>query len=156
MTKLSEIHSRHILNGFLRIHKQLAELEALLVQCETASPFSRVVKDLSTAECRALQDHFAQIRAAMLAHLEDLGIPLEIRATSVRWTVETSLMHIQTAVDDMRPKQLAGYGELGTTEQAAILKTQEDLTRLLERVRDCLRPELGSDPRSTRQTPGGL
>ncbi len=145
MTQLSEIHSRHILHGFLRVHKQLAELEALLLQCQTASPFSRFVRDVSSTECHVLQAHFARIRAAMLTHLANLGIPLEIRATSVRWTVETSLMHLQTAVDDMGPKQLAGYGELGPTEQAAIRKVQDDLTRLLGNVRESLQEETPGD-----------
>ncbi len=81
----------------------------------------------------------------MLAHLEDLGIPLEVRATSVRWTFETCLMHLQTAVDDMGPKQLAGYGKLGPTQQAAIRKMQADLTRLLEGVRESLQEETHGD-----------
>ena len=79
MSELSEIHRRHILHGFLSVHKQMAELEALLIQSETASPFSQLVRDLSPTECSTLKDHFARIRSAMLAHLEDLGIPLEVR-----------------------------------------------------------------------------
>ena len=80
---------------------------SLLLQCQTASPFSRFVRDVSSTECHVLQAHLADpCRDA--THLANLGIPLEIRATSVGWTVETSLMHLQTAVDDMGPKQLAG------------------------------------------------
>src|SRR5208337_3740271 len=145
MSQLSQNHRRHILQGFLSVHKRMAELEALLVESATSSPFSQSVKDVSPTECRVVQDHFARIRAAMRAHLDDLGIPLEVRPTSVRWTFETSLMHLQTAVDDMGPKQLAGYGPLDPTGQAAVARIQDDLTRLLERVRAYLRQGLGRD-----------
>ena len=145
MSQLSQNHRRHILHGFLSVHKQMAELEALLVQSGTTSPFSQSVKDVSPTECRVVQDHFARIRSAMLAHLDDLGIPLEVRTTSVRWIFETNLMHLQVAVDDMGPKRLAGYGALDPTGQAAVARIQDDLTRLLERVRAYLRQGLGRD-----------
>ena len=145
MSQLSQNHSRHILHGFFSMHKQMAELESLLVQSETTTPFSQFVKDVSPTECRVVQDHFARIRSAMLAHLEDLGIPLDIRTASVRWTFETNLMHLQVAVDDMGPKQLTGYGQLDPTDQAAVARIQDDLTRLLERVRAYLRQGQGRD-----------
>ena len=138
MSQLSANHSRHILQGFLNIHKQMSELESLLVQSASASPFTQYVKDVSPTECLVIQDHFARIRSAMVAHLEDLSIPLEVRTMSVRWTLETCLMHLQVAVDDMGPKQLAGYGQLDPTGQAAVARIQDDLTRLLECVRASL------------------
>ncbi len=145
MSQLSEHHRRHILHGFLSIHKRMVELEALIVQSRTATPFSQSIKDLSPTECRVVQDHFARIRSAMLAHLDDLGIPLEVRRTSVRWILETNLMHLQVSVDDTGPKQLAGYGPLEPADQAAVARIQDDLTRLLERIRAYLRQGLGRD-----------
>ena len=79
MSPLNDHHQRHILHGFLSIHKRMAELEALIVQSGTPSPFSQSVRDLSPTECRVVQDHFVRIRSAMVAHLDDLGIPLEVR-----------------------------------------------------------------------------
>ena len=138
MSQLTEIHRRHILHGFLSVHKQMAELESLLVQSETTSPFSQFVLDVSPTECGVIQDHFARIRAAMHVYLDELGIPLEVRTTSVRWIFETRLMHLQTAVDDMGPNRLAGYGELDPDDHEAVARIKEDLTRLLEQVRACL------------------
>ncbi len=135
MSELTEIHRRHIRQGFVSVHMQMAELEALLVQCEAATPFVRFVQDISPTECSVVKDHFARIRSAMLAHLEDLGISLEARTSSVRWTFETSLMHLQVAVDDMGPRHLAGYGHLDPADEALVARIQDDLTRLLERVR---------------------
>jgi len=145
MSPLNDHHRRHILQGFLSIDKQMAELEALIVQSGMPSPFSPSVRDLSPTECRVVQDHFARIRSAMRAHLDDLSIPLEVRQTSMRWAFETSLMMLQIAVDDMGPKQLAGYGAVEPTGQAAVARIQDDLTRLFDRVRAYLRQNLGRD-----------
>src|SRR5208283_1177415 len=52
---------------------------------------------------------------------------------------------LQVAVDDLGPKQLAGYGPLDPISQAAVARIQDDLTRLLKRVRAYLRQGLGRD-----------
>jgi GTP-binding protein EngB required for normal cell division len=145
MSLLHDYHRRHILQGFLGIHERMAELESLIVRSGTPSPFSRSVMDLSPTECRVIHDHLARIRGAMLGHLDDLGIPLEVRKTSVRWALETNLMHLQVSVDDMGPKQLAGYGPLEPAGRAAVARIQDDLTRLLDRVGSYLRQGLGRD-----------
>ena len=78
-TPFGETQGRHILHGFLAIHRGLAELESLISQGSGSSPFSQYANDLSPTEGRVLLDHFARIRAAMLAHLEELAIPVEVR-----------------------------------------------------------------------------
>jgi GTP-binding protein EngB required for normal cell division len=145
MSPLSANHQRHILNGFLAIHNRMANLEALIVQSTRPSPFSQYVGDLSPTEMKVIQDHFARIRAAMLGHLKELGIPPEVDQTSVRWVLQTSLIHLQVSVDDMHPKRLAGYGPVDAAAGAAIIKVQEDLARLLDQVVAYLRQGLGRD-----------
>jgi GTP-binding protein EngB required for normal cell division len=145
MTPLSPNHQRHILHGFLAIHNQMAELEALIAQGARPSPFSHYAGDLSPTECQLIQDYFFRIRTAMLGHLQELGIPLEVRRTSLRWVLQTHLMHLQVSVDDMGPKQLAGYGAVDATGAAAAVKIQDDLARLLNRVIAYLRQGLGRD-----------
>ena len=110
MPSLNDNHRRHILHAFITIEERLADLETLIVQSETPSPLSPQVRDLSPTECRVVRDHFARIRAAMTTHLKDLEIPLEIRWKSLRWSIETNLIHLQVTVADMGPRQLAGYG----------------------------------------------
>jgi GTP-binding protein EngB required for normal cell division len=145
MPPLNDHHRRHILHGFVTIHKRMEELEALIVQGESSSPFSQHVRDLSPAECRVIQDHFTRIRLAMRAHLDELGIPLEVRKSSVRWALQTNMMQVQITVDDMGPRQLEGYGTLGPEGQAVVAKIQDDLTRLLDRVRSYIGQGLGRD-----------
>jgi GTP-binding protein EngB required for normal cell division len=145
MSALNENHRRHLLHAFLAIEEGLANLEALIVQSETPSPLSAQVRDLSPTESRVVRDHVARIRAAMTAHLQELAIPLEIRRKSLRWSVETSLIHLQTIVDDMGSGRMAGYGPLDSSGQAIIARIQDDLTRLFDRACANVRQRLGRD-----------
>ena len=144
-TPFGETHRRHVLHAFLAIHRRLAELESLTSQGSRPSPFSQYVNDLSPTEVRVLLDHFARIRAVMLAHLEELSIPLEVRRTSVRWAFQTNLMQVQVGIDDMGPEQLKGYGQLDDSGRAVARRIQDDLTRLLDRTRSYLNQGLGRD-----------
>ena len=141
----SETHRRHILHRFLAIDRRLAELESLASRGARPSPLSEYVNDLSPTEGQVLLDHFARIRSVMLAHLEELSIPLDVRQTSVRWVLQTSLIHVQVAIDDMDPGQLSGYGALSDAGRAAAIRIQDDLTRLLDRTRSYLSQGLGRD-----------
>ena len=132
---LGEAHRRQVLQAFLAIHRRLAELEALASHAARPSPFSQYVNDLSPAEVRVLLDHFARIRDAMRAHLEEQSIPLDRRRTSVRWAFQTGLMQVQVDIDDMRPERLKGYGPLDESAIDAVRRIQDDLTRLLDRTK---------------------
>ena len=103
MSELNANHSRHLLHGFLAIEQGLAEIEALVIQSEAASPLSALTRDLSPTECRVLRDHCGRIRTAMTAQLKELEIPPEIRRKSLRWSIEVRLIHLQTTVDDVGP-----------------------------------------------------
>lgn len=144
-TPLGANHRTHLLVSFLDIHRRLAELEAEIVEATKPSPLSRIVNDLSPTEAKVVQDHFARIRAAMLSHLQELDIPLDIRQTSLRWSLQTALIFLQVTVDDMGPKGLSGYGPLDTAGREAVVKIQQDLERLLGRVRGYLHQGLGRD-----------
>ena len=62
MPPLNDHHRRHILHGFLAIHKRMADLEALIVQSTRTSPFSLYVGNLSPTESKVIQDYFVRFR----------------------------------------------------------------------------------------------
>jgi GTP-binding protein EngB required for normal cell division len=145
MAILNEAQNRTILSGFLDIHRRMADLEPLLQPGERPSVFSERVNDLSPTEARVIQDYFARIRTAMLGHLKDLEIPLDIRRTSVRWAIQIALNFISIAVAELGPSKLRGYGELSQEARAQVTKICEDLDRLVDQVMAYLRQGLGAD-----------
>jgi GTP-binding protein EngB required for normal cell division len=145
MTTLNEAQSRSMLCGFQDIHRRMADLEALIHPGERPSRFSDYVNDLSPAEARVVQDYFARIRTAMLGHLQDLEIPLQVRRMSVRWAIQTGLNFVSIAVAEIRPSKLRGYGDLGQEARQQVTKICEDLDRLTDQVMAYLRQGIGTD-----------
>ena len=154
MASLTDYHRRHLLHCFVAIEERLEGLEALIVRSQASSPLSPLVKDLSPTECRVIRDHITRIRSAMTAHLNDLGIALDIRRKSLRWSVETSLIHIQTTVDDMGPSQMAGYGPLDASAATIVVRIQDDLTRLLDHACAQVRQGPGGEAALRDRDPG--
>ncbi len=132
---LRATHGWHIMHSFLAIHRRLDELESLISQPPCSSPFCQHDSDVTPPEVTVLREQFEEVRAAMLGHLRELDIPLEVRPTSVRWAVQTSLMHLQLEIEDLGPARLRRYGPLDNAGQDAALRIQDEIRRLLERSR---------------------
>jgi hypothetical protein len=107
------------MHSFVAIHRRLEEIESLISQQRSSSPFCQHASDVTPAEVAALREQFGQIRAAMLERLRELGIALEVRRTSVRWAVQTSLMHLQLEIEELAPSRLRRYGPLEDSCQDA-------------------------------------
>jgi GTP-binding protein EngB required for normal cell division len=145
MASLNEPQKRAVLCGFLDIHRRMAELETLLVPEARPSPFSQHVNDLSPTEAKVVGDYFARIRTAMLAHLRECDIPLDVRPTSRRWALQCGISFVGITIDEMRPEKLRGYGDLDEAERARVLKIHDDLERLIDRVGAYVRQGQGRD-----------
>jgi len=145
MTLLNESQKRSILCSFLDIHRRMAEMEAMLAQGDRPSPFSQYINDLSPTESKVIQDYFARLRAAMLDCLRESDIPLEVRQTSARWTLQCGMIFLDIAISEFSPERLRGYGPVDPSGAAQVVKVQQSVRRLVERVAAYLRQGLGHD-----------
>ena len=145
MPLFNDAQTRAILCGFLDIHRRMAELEALLIPGTKPTPFSGSVYDLSPTEAKVVQDYFARIRTAMLAHLHESEIPLDVRTTSLRWAIDVGISFIGINVGELGPNKLRGYGALGEKASAQTTKFQQDLERLVDHAATYIRQGLGRD-----------
>ena len=101
MPLFNEAQTRAILCGFLDIHRRMEELEARLTPGAKPTPFSGYLNDLSPTEARVVQDYFTRIRTAMLAHLHESEILLDIRTMSLRWTIDVGISFIGINVSEL-------------------------------------------------------
>ena len=106
--------TRAILCGFLDIHRRMAELEALLLPGTKPTPFSGYVNDLSLTEAKVIQDYFTRIRTAMLAHLRESEIPLDVQTTSLRWAIDVGISFIGINVAELGPEKAPRIWSPGT------------------------------------------
>jgi GTP-binding protein EngB required for normal cell division len=123
----------------------MAELEALLGPSLKPTPFSGYVNDLSPTEAKVVQDYFARVRTAMLEHLRESEIPLDIRPTSLRWAIDIGTSFIGINVAELGPKKLRGYGALSERASAQATKFQQDLERVIDQAAAYIRQGLGRD-----------
>jgi GTP-binding protein EngB required for normal cell division len=142
---LNASQQRNVRNGVVELHRRMVELEAMLTEGANPSPFSQYVSDLSPTEIQIVRDYFARLRARMLACLQETGIPLDVRRTSVRWGLQVGMTFLHIAVAEFGPGQLRGYGPLDAPAAAAVENVQRELWRLIDRLGAYLRQGLGRD-----------
>jgi hypothetical protein len=139
MIPLNPSQQQSILLGFLDLHRRMAELEAAIAQCGNSSLFSQYVGDLSATEMKVVQDHFARLRTTMLSCLQEIGIPLDVRRTSLRWTLQVAITFLNIAVAEMSPERLRGYGALDGAAAKAVIKIQQELHGLIDALKMSLK-----------------
>ncbi len=142
---LNESQKRAVLFGLLDLHRRMADLEALLAHGPDPSPFSQYVNDLSPTEAKVVRDYFGRLRSRMLICLEEAGIPLEVRRTSLRWGLQCGMSFLSIAVAEISPSRLRGYGPMNDAGAEAVVKIQQELDRLIDRAAAYLRQGLGRD-----------
>jgi GTP-binding protein EngB required for normal cell division len=145
MNTFGSNHARILVAGFLDLHHQIEEMEAFLAHIASSSALSERVNDISPTEAKVIQDYFARIRSTMLACLQENGVPLDIRRTSLRWTLQTRASFLHVGIAELGPEQLRGYGELSPAARDQLVKIQEELDRLVDRLGAYLRQGLGED-----------
>lgn len=122
MSALNVNHQRIILISFLDVERRLAEMEADLAHGQDDSPFARFVNDLSPTEMKVVRDYFARVRSAMVSSLREAGIPLDVRRTSLRWSLQTHLAFVCVAVEEIAQNRLEGYGQLDAAGRIALIE----------------------------------
>lgn len=142
---LRQIHKHVLLTGFLDIESRLKQMETLLVQGARPSPLSGCVGDLSPTEAKVVEDYFVRIRSTMLTCLKKHSIPVEVRPTSLRWSLQCNMTLLDIAVAELGPERLRGYGSLDDDARQEVVSIQQEITRLADRVGAYLSERLGHD-----------
>ena len=131
-------HQRYLLSRLHYIDEMLGEAVLALDPGLCGRLFKRVTPDATPVQRKILTDYVSQIRYVleqfMLAqHIEEGRAP-----PSGLWSMRTAVIFAQTAVAEMRPSYLRGYGAFDADAAAACERVVAELTALLKRVSDYL------------------
>jgi GTP-binding protein EngB required for normal cell division len=143
MSAFNDLQQNTLLIGCLHIHERMAEMEAKILHADERTPFSKYVADLSPVERRVLRDYMKRIREAMFDILQAHDIPIEVRPVSLRWSLQTALVFLEVAVDEMGPSKLRGYGTLTEEGRTAAERIQQQLDGIIEKAAQYLQSKLG-------------
>jgi hypothetical protein len=152
MHAFSPRHQQTLAVAFMDLHDRLTHMEGLIAQADHPTAFARYFADLPPGELQAVRDYFAEIRDAMQKLLAANQIPVNVTPVSLRWALETGLVYLQVAVEEMSPKHLRGYGALTPEGQDAAQAIKEELGRLVAQALGYLRRAPGgTDPSGESQ-----
>lgn len=127
------------------IDKLLSDIEHVLHQTTSQSPFPRYAIDVSPAQVRVVESHIRQLRVQLLRALEWQHMkpnPPEIPATRAALT---DLAFIDIAIEELRPSYMRGSGMVPEDAVDELNGVVHELRSLVEATERYLRQELGND-----------
>jgi GTP-binding protein EngB required for normal cell division len=148
---LNEFQQRHLRVSCQYIDKLLSEIESILNSSSSKAAFPRYISQVSPASRRTIEDYIARIRAQLIRILDGQHIQREkpdipdIRAISV------TLGSVDIAVEELKPKDMRGYGEVPESVALDLNGIVGELQGLVSRLNRYVLEGQGQDLRSRLQ-----
>jgi GTP-binding protein EngB required for normal cell division len=131
-------HQRYLLNQFRSIDKLFSETLMDLQPVDDGRLFVTHIPDASAEQRQILSDHIAQLRFVMRRFMQSQALNDPHKPVSAIWSSRVALSFAATAVEELRPRYLRGYGEMDEESVAAIDRLVADLHASLARMADFL------------------
>ncbi|MGH8291046.1 MAG: dynamin family protein [Steroidobacteraceae bacterium] len=131
-------HQRYLISRFRHIDELLGDAVQALEPSRDARLFSAYVPDATPPQRRILADYLAQVRFSLKRFMQTQGVADVVRPVSGLWSLRTAIVFAQTAVAELRPSYMVGYGQLDAEAAAACERLVAELAALLRRISDYL------------------
>ena len=128
---LTDSQKQHLLATFGYVDRLLNDALQSLSSVEVPSPFQQYMPDSLPMQREVLAEHVMRLRALMVLTLEKHGVTLPKPQVSSLWSFKIKLMSAASAIEELRPKYMQGYGNL--TDDAT-----RDLEALASQTKDIL------------------
>ena len=143
--RLNENHQRHLRVTCEYMDKLLAEAEGILRADVSESPFPRYITQISPENRRVIEEYIARMRAQFVRILDALGISRDAVAIQDAHAIYVLLNSIEIAIDDLRPRNMRGFGEVPPEVARELDGIADDLQALAVKftrfVQQCDKPE---------------
>ena len=143
--ELNEAHRRRLSVTCSYIDRLLREVEEILHEAASKSPFPRHVVDVTPAQTRVLEDHIRRIREQLLRALAWQNIvpdPPEIPATRAALT---HLAFVDIAIEELKPSYMRGSGTVPEDVAEELNGVVHELRSVAQSMERYLRQELGTN-----------
>jgi GTP-binding protein EngB required for normal cell division len=135
---LNEYHRLRLRVTFQHIDALLTEVEHILVDSVSDSPFNRYDGDTTPIQQKVTHDYVLRIRAAMTRILKEQQIPFGEPQCASRWAANTALLYASVAVDELDPAHLRGYGRISDAGDDFLETTRAELHSLIAKLQNYL------------------
>jgi GTP-binding protein EngB required for normal cell division len=148
---LNSSHQLHLLTSCEHADKLLSDIEAILAESTSKSPFPKYQQDLSPAQVKVVQDYIARIRAQILRILHSQGITPASPQAGALHAISVALYFVHIAFEECRPKYMRGYGEVPESAVAELHGLVNEIQSLVARLDAFLGRGLGQQARARLQ-----
>lgn len=146
--ELNEAQQRRLSITCEYIDKLLADIEHVLHQATSQSPFPRYVVDVNPAQTRVLEDHIRRLRVQLLRALDWQHLKPHAPDIPATRTVLVNLNFIDIAIEELRPKYMRGSGPVPEDAVSELNGVVHELRTLVEGMERYVRQETGADLQS--------
>jgi len=130
----NEHQVRYILSTCEYIDRLLTDIEGVLNASASKSVFPRYSSDLTPVQRQTIEDFVACLRTRLVRILDDQGIARDRPAVPVSRAIRGSLIAIDIAAEELRPKHVRAYGEVSRGMTAELEDIAGELHDLLGRL----------------------
>lgn len=142
---LNDNHKRALLATFRHLDEMLGDALIKLQPSDSESLFPQLIPDAAPLQRKVIGDYLARFRHLMRRFLDDQGIAVEPPNISALWAFRTALAFAQTALDEIRPQRLRGYGALSAEAAAGIDALLAELSEVVAQMDRYLETGAGGD-----------
>lgn len=142
---LNENHQRRLLATFHYVDDLLAEAAAHLEPARSERLFPRYRADASAAQRQVIAGHLARLRHVMRQFLEANRLPRDASEQSGLHALRVAVEFVRTALEEIAPAHLAGYGALGPDAAAALERLLAELHGGIDQIAAYLDHGQGGD-----------
>ena len=130
------------------IDKLLGEIEEVLHETASPSPFARHVIDIAPAQARVLEDHIRRLREQLLRTLVWQQMKPEPPVIPATRSVLTHLEFIDIAVEELKPSYMRGSGAVPTDAVDELTGVVHELRSIVQSMQRYIRQEFGNNLQS--------
>jgi hypothetical protein len=134
---LGENHKRRILATFQYADELLSQSLSARATAQTDLQ-SRGVQDFTPSELLRVESDMERIRQQMRSFLERFQIALPGRSTPSRWILKTNLTSLDLALEELYPRKMRGYGEMGSAAASELERTLQEIRKLVSQLLESL------------------
>ena len=142
---LNSSHKLHLLTSFQYVDQLLSEIEAIVINSASKSPFPKYRGDLSPVQTKVVQDYIARLRAQMVQVLNSQGISPPGPRFGATHSIRVNLEFADVAFDECRPDAMRGYGQVPESLVTELNGLVEEMRSLIRKLSAFLTHDLGQD-----------
>lgn len=144
-SELNEVQQRRLYITCSYIDRLLVEVEQVLHETTSPSPFPRHIIDITPAQSRVLEDHIRRIREQLLRTLAWQQMKPESPDIPATRSVLTHLEFIDIAVEELKPGYMRGSGTVPDDAVDELTGVAHELRSVVQSMQRYIRQEFGTN-----------